>query len=126
MGLNRFYTYNGKPIRTANGNPIGYKFIEELNVDTNSLSFKDNEGNGETKYFNITSNTDWVITKGTDTYNQISISPINGNGNATISVIGYSNEIAWLYSIITINTEELNEVINIDIQKDLGNPPPGG
>jgi len=25
MGLNRFYTYNGKPIRTAEGAPIGYE-----------------------------------------------------------------------------------------------------
>lgn len=50
MGLNRFYTYNGQILKTAEGNPIGYEFIPPfLLLGTNSYI----PGNKKTIKFNL-------------------------------------------------------------------------
>ena len=50
MGLNRFYTYNGQILKTAEGNPIGYEFIPPfLLLGTNANI----PGNKKTIKFNL-------------------------------------------------------------------------
>jgi len=71
----------------------------ELSVSDTTLTFS---AEGESKFFEIKSNTAWTITKSQDATWIESISPTSGNGDATINVVVEAN-----ISTVDIRNDEL-------------------
>ncbi|MBK7476746.1 MAG: hypothetical protein IPI11_12310 [Haliscomenobacter sp.] len=83
--------YQIKAYKTGTGNPLDYGTCfsvvaaPSLSVAPTTLSFS---SGGETKTFTISSNTSWTVT---ESLSWLSLSPISGSGNGTVTVMCQSN-----------------------------------